>query len=220
MVFKLDDLKGKIQVVAYVAKTVPEAFKSRPILDLEVFAILTALYSLQRFISGVPVTLLTDSRVLFYLFSAKVGNSSVKIKRWCLKLLSDYPQVKLHFVRTTENLADFLTREGLPTGDLDKFNIKDVSIRDFHAELPKETFTLQEWIAFVEANPQYLTINNPEKLPNKAIVLSLSKGLDNVKDIVTPLEILQGKLSRAEIIKNQKKEYATIYGACLAGKDF
>ena len=220
MVFKLDDLKGKIQVVAYVAKTIPEAFKSRPILDLEVFAILTALYSLQRFISGVPVTLLTDSRVLFYLFSAKVGNSSVKIKRWCLKLLSDYPQVKLHFVRTTENLADFLTREGLPTGDLDKFNIKDVNIRDFHAELPKETFTLQEWIAFVEANPQYLTINNPEKLPNKAIVLSLSKGLDNVKDIVTPLEILQGKLSRAEIIKNQKKEYATIYGACLAGKDF
>ena len=61
--FKLDHLKGKIQVIAYVAKTVPETFKSRPILDLEVFAILTSLYSLQRFISGVKVQLLTDSRV-------------------------------------------------------------------------------------------------------------------------------------------------------------
>ena len=53
--FKLDQLKDKMQIIAYVAKTVPEAFKSRPILGLEVFAILTALYSLQRFISGVKV---------------------------------------------------------------------------------------------------------------------------------------------------------------------
>lgn len=114
--FRLDQLKNKLQIIAYVSKTIPEAFNSRPILDLEVFAILTALYSLHRFISGVPVTLLTDSRVLFYLFSAKIGNSSVKIRRWCLKLLGDYPQIKLQFVRTTENLADFLTREGLSRG--------------------------------------------------------------------------------------------------------
>ncbi len=111
------------QIIAYVSKTIPEAFKSRPIIDLEVFAILSTLYSLERFISGVPVQLLTDSRVLYYLFSSKVHNSSVKIKRWCLKLLSDYPQVKLHFVRTSENLADFLTREGLPPGDLERFNL-------------------------------------------------------------------------------------------------
>jgi hypothetical protein len=46
--FKLDHLKGKIQIIAYVSKTVPETFKSRPILDLETIALLTALYSLQR----------------------------------------------------------------------------------------------------------------------------------------------------------------------------
>jgi hypothetical protein len=46
--FKLDHLKGKIQIIAYVSKTVPETFKSCPILDLETFAILMALYSLQR----------------------------------------------------------------------------------------------------------------------------------------------------------------------------
>ncbi len=34
--------------MAYVAKTIPDAFLSRPILDLEVFAILTSLNSLQR----------------------------------------------------------------------------------------------------------------------------------------------------------------------------
>ncbi|MFO0000103.1 MAG: hypothetical protein ACK559_03155, partial [bacterium] len=65
VVFKLDSLKGKIQIIAYMAKSVPEAFKSRPIMDIECFAILVSLFSLQRFISGVKVTLLTDSRVLY-----------------------------------------------------------------------------------------------------------------------------------------------------------
>jgi hypothetical protein len=220
VVFKLDNLKDKIQIIAYVSKTIPEAFKSRPILDLEAFAILSSLYSLQRFISGVPVTLLTDSRVLFFLFSEKVANSSVKIKRWCLKLLGDYPLVKLHFVRTSENLADFLTREGLPEGDLPKFNIKNIEIKDFHAELPKHDFTLLEWINFVQQSPQYLTVNNPEKLPFKTLAMSIAHGLDNIKDVLTPLEILKEKLSRSEIIKNQKLEYGDIYTKCLAGKNF
>ena len=222
--FKLDHLKGKIQVIAYVAKTVPETFKSRPILDLEVFAILTSLYSLQRFISGVKVQLLTDSRVLFYLFSSKVGNSCVKIRRWCLKLISDYPLVTLHFVRTTENLADFLTREGLPPGDLDKFNIKNVQIQDFYKDLPKTEFSLIEWINFVENHPEYLTINSNKSTDSKselkAITLSISKGLENVKEVITPIEILKEKLSRSEIIRNQKQEFSNIYTQCLAAKDF
>ena len=40
MEFSIDSLKGKIQIVAYLAKSVPDQFKSRSILDLEVFAIL------------------------------------------------------------------------------------------------------------------------------------------------------------------------------------
>ena len=90
------------------------------------------------------IILFTDSQVLYYLFSPKIGNSSVKINRWCLKLISDYPNFTLHFIRTTENLADFLTQEGLPPGDLQKFNIKDISISDFSNELPKNEFTFLE----------------------------------------------------------------------------
>jgi hypothetical protein len=189
--FRLDSLKNKVQVIAYVSKTIPEAFKSRPILDLESFGLLNMLHSLQRFISGVKVTLLTDSRVLFYLFSSKVHNSSVKIKRWCLKLLSDYPQVRLHFVRTTENLADFLTREGLPPGDLERFNLKDLSIKDFYDELPKHDFTLPEWIDFVDHNQHYLTINNKDHLEPTSVTLSISKGIENISSIIRPLDILR-----------------------------
>lgn len=147
---------------------------------------MNSLFGMQRFISGVPVKLLTDSRVLFYLFSAKINNSSVKIKRWVLKLISDYPLVTLHFVRTSENLADFLTREGMLPGDSEKFQLKDIVIKDFYHELPKYDFTLKEWSNFVEAHPEYLMINNV-----KAVVLSLTRGISNLKESITPLQILQ-----------------------------
>jgi hypothetical protein len=127
-VLRLDQLKGKVQIISYSAKTVLEALKTRPILDLESYAVVVSLHSLQRFVSGVKVTLLTDSRVLFYLFSSTVHNSSVKIKRWCLKIIYDFPYVVLRFVRTTENLADFLTRQGMPAGDLGRVNIKEISV--------------------------------------------------------------------------------------------
>ena len=215
--FNLDSLKGKIEIVAYLSKTVPEGFKSRGILDLELFAVLTSLYSLSRYISGVPVKLLTDNKCLYYLFSEKVGNSSVKIRRWCLKLLSDHPNVTLHFVKTTENLSDFLTREGMPPGDLEKLNIKQVEVSDFYDNLPKATFTLAEWAQFCSDNPHYLTINTDTA---KHLALSINHGVSNVQDIVTPIEILRDRLSRSEIIKLQKQEFSDIYTACLASKNF
>jgi hypothetical protein len=218
--FQLASLSNKVQVIAYVSKTVPETFKSRAILDLEVFGLLTSLYSLQRFISGVNVTLLTDSRVLYYLFSRGVHNSSVKIKRWCLKILSDYPNINLHFIRTTENLADFLTKEGLPEGDLERFNLKDLTVRDFYNELPKLDFTLTEWVQFVSRNPDYLSVNNKAHLPTKAVTLSISKGLENVTAVTTPIDTLKNRLSREEIIKNQKHDFQQIYQECLKNKNF
>ena len=69
--FNIDSLKGKVQIIAYLAKSVPDQFKSRSILDLEAFAILTALHSLQKFISNQRTYLLTDSRVHYYLFFPK-----------------------------------------------------------------------------------------------------------------------------------------------------
>jgi hypothetical protein len=59
VVFKLDSLKRKIQVITYMEKSFPGAFKSHSIMDIKCFAILVSLYCLllQRFISGVKVTL-------------------------------------------------------------------------------------------------------------------------------------------------------------------
>ena len=162
-----------------------------------------------------PVTVLTDSRVLFYLFSSKVHNSSVKIRRWCLKLISDYPNVTLHFVKSGQNLADFLTRSGLPEGDLNKFNVKNVKISDFTT--PKPTYTVKEWIEFVEAHPHYLTVNEPEV---KKIVNVIHRGLENIESVTKPISILQSRLARSEFVKYQKKEFEDLYLNCLASDNF
>jgi hypothetical protein len=190
-----------VQIIAYLAKSVPEAFRSRSILDLEAFAILTALHSLQRYISNTKCHLLTDSRVLYYLFHQQVGDSSVKIRRWVLKLLSDYPLISLHFIRTTENLADYLTRQGLPKGDLDKLCLKDLKIKDFFCHLPKPDYTLSEWAQFCAENPHYLTVSAPTI---NSMTFAMDKGIQNITDITIPLEILKEKLSRENFITFQK----------------
>lgn len=233
--FNISSLKGKIQIIAYLAKSVPEAYKSRSILDLEALAILTALHSLQRYISNTKCYLLTDSRVLYYLFSQRIADSSTKIKRWVLKLLSDYPLVKLYFVNTNANLADYLTRQGLPTGDVEKLNLKHIEIKDMYKHLPKHEFTLAEWSKFCEDHPEYLTINQPSQVSTTVDTAinhiireelqpentsSYNIGLENIQDLTTPLTILKEKLERSNIIKAQKQELNEIYSNCLASDEF
>jgi Reverse transcriptase (RNA-dependent DNA polymerase)/RNase H-like domain found in reverse transcriptase/Integrase zinc binding domain len=238
--FNIDNLKGKVQIVAYLSKSVPKEFTSKPILDLEAMAILTALHSLQRYISNTRCYLLTDSRVLYYMFHQKIGESSTKIRRWVLKLISDYPQVTLHFIRTSANLADYLTRQGLPPGDLQKLNLKTVGVQDFYDILPKKEFSLTEWIKFCTDNPQYLTVNTPtvnlvnafentishieqsSKLDFKDPTYAMysSTGIKNISDLKEPIEILKERLSRANIIKQQKLEFKDIYEKCIASENF
>ncbi len=157
--FSLESIKGQVQIVAYLAKSVGEQFKSRPILDLEAFAILNALHSFNRYISNTKTILLTDSRVLYYLFHQRIGDSSIKIRRWVLKIICDFPFLMLHFISTHNNLADYLSRQGMLKGDLQKLCLKDVKIEEFVDKLPKLDFSLQEWTEYCTANPQYLTIS-------------------------------------------------------------
>ena len=204
--------------MAYLAKSCGQQFKNHAILDLESFAILTALASFNRYISGTKTILLTDSKVLFYMFNQRIGDSSVKIRRWVLKLIGDYPLLILHFVRTNQNLADYLSRQGMPRGDIEKLNLKDIQIEDFYDKLPKNEFTLKEWDTFCKENPQYLTVNNSPTIYQ--ITSAINKGIDNLKEVSSPIEILQEKLSRSNLIRAQKEEYAEIYNKCLNSENY
>ena len=153
-------------------------------------------------------------------------------------MIGDFENVKIRYVRTHENLSDFLTREGLPPGDIEKLNLKNTQILDFVDHLPKEEFTLKEWAQWCADNPQYLTVTDTKTVTDmlisqdktinyldeealvKSTVLAIQQGLANVTDIITPLDIIKQRLSRSEIIKEQKKEFENIYTSCLGGTDF
>jgi hypothetical protein len=68
-----------------------------------------------------------------------------------------------------KNLSDFLTREGLPPGDIEKLNLKNTQILDFVDHLPKEEFTLKEWAQYCADNPQYLTVTDTKTVTDMLI---------------------------------------------------
>jgi hypothetical protein len=135
-----------------------------------------------------------------------------------MKLIYDFPLLSLHFIRTSDNLADYLSRQGMPKGDLQRLSLKNIKIEDFYDMLPKRDFTLAEWDAFCQNNPEYLTVNDGPTVLQ--ISKALSAGIDNIRDVVTPLEILKAKFSRDIIIAEQKKQFSKIYIKCLGSKDF
>ena len=71
---------------------------------------------------------------------------------------------------------------------------------------------------FVIADPHRIQKIKVKKL--NAITLAISRGLENVQETLSPLEILKEKLSRANIIAAQKQEFLRIYEACLASPNF
>ena len=98
-----------------MAKTIPEGMQSRGILDVELVAILEGLHNFERYISNVPVTLLTDSKCLYYLFNQRIQNSCVKIRRWCYKMVGDFENVKIRYVRTHEKSKRFSNQRRITT---------------------------------------------------------------------------------------------------------
>ncbi len=56
---------------------------------------------------------------------------------------------------------DLLTTEGIPPGVCEKFNLKDITIANFHHDFPKLEFTLSEWIDYVDSHPEHLMVNAP-----------------------------------------------------------
>ncbi len=64
----------KIEIIAYCSKTIPDTMLHAGILTQELVAILFALKSLNRFLSSADVTLLTDSKCLYYLFNGQFKN--------------------------------------------------------------------------------------------------------------------------------------------------
>ena len=142
--------------------------------------------------------------------------TSTKLARWCHKLTSDYPNLKLRFISTSKNVSDFLTRSfDVHKKDLTRLPIKCFSTHDLDKHIDHEkTFTLSEWKIFVQNNENLIKIIDP---PTRvSTVLSLSKTAHNLSKLIDPVKTLTNRLQHENIAIQQKKEFTEIINKCIA----
>ena len=94
--FEFDDalLNHKYKIVYYDSKIIPSDQRGKTILEHEATALLHALKKYQQYIKGVQTYVVIDNRSLYYLFSPAINQSHVKVSRFHVKLVTDYPTVK------------------------------------------------------------------------------------------------------------------------------
>ena len=217
--FDLSKLKNKFEIVAYHSRSLPQSTRGKAILDHELYAILSSVESMKKYIGGSEVVLLTDSKPLYFLFHKDVHRSNVRLYRWSLKLRVENPNLQLEYIPSAQNLADFLSKryDVLP-GDLPRVSLKNLDVEDLSTFIPPhKVFTVSEWAQWVQENPQYL-----KELSNKtkATISSLSVMAKNIEKHVKPLSAMEKRMSYDQIQLEQRKELTEMYERCLTAKDF
>ena len=160
---------GSFEVIFYYSKTIPESYKNAKIFDLELFALLSSLEAVKKVVGQDELLCLVDNRALYWLYHADVAASFSKLCRWGAKIKESFPALKLHFVSSSRNISDFLSRQL----QVSKSDFKQVKLPNYVNSLlddhipENKIFTLAEWIEWVSANPQFLEYITPPKLQNK-----------------------------------------------------
>ena len=219
--YDLTQLKNKFQIVAFHSKGLPETKRGRGILDHELFSILNSLDAMRRYIGSSDVTLLTDSKPLYLIFNQDIHRSSTRLFRWSLKLRVDWSGLKIQYIPSNSNLADFLSKKfNVLPGDLPRLDLKQVDVNDLSNYLPKDKiWTVDEWATWVANNPGHLRIISEGK-STKLLASSLTKVTKNLEKHMSPLKVLEERISHDKIQQSQKIHLKQLYENCLSSKDF
>ena len=217
--FSLEDLQDTLQIVTFWSKAISPKDYHKDIALKELYCIVAALAALKPLIGQSDLLLLTDSRPLFLLYSNPVSQSSSKLCRWGLKISSEYHNLKMRFISTKNNIADFLTRDynAKPT-DIIRLPLKELKIENLDNLIdPNKEFTIEEWKQFVNDNQKLLII--PEQPSNQVSVSSLTTIENSMKNVLDPLEHLHKRMSYENIIKEQEKEFKSILNFLVTQPD-
>ena len=152
--------------------------------------------------------LLTDSKALFLLYANPLHSSSTKIARWSDKLYSQYPNLKLRFLNTKLNIADYLSRNfAINTEDIPRIPLKNYVLPELekHLDFEKE-FTIPEWKEFVNKNLHLLKVVSTQ--PNNRTVYPLIKLFRILTNYWNPLMQLKN-VFRLKILQSNKRNNLT-----------
>ena len=169
--FDLCTLRGSFEICGYFTKKLSPSFYNLHILELESIALILALSSFQKLIGSSELLVISDSLCLYYLMNRTTQASSEKLQRWVSKIYAMFPQLKIAFVKSNQNLSDLLTRQ---------FNVKGSHLRltglerlscdvdkRLLDELANKTFSLDEFQKFCHDHPEFLKL--PESAKHKRI---------------------------------------------------
>ena len=215
-VYKLRDHIGTFEICSYISKTMSKNYSHLHILDRELTALLFVLKSFSKLIGNSETILVTDCRPLFYLFSNCVLDNSTKLSRWNYSIFEEYPNIKLRFIKSEDNIADFMTRNFSLQKPLPKIPLPKYVSSELADNIPDKTFSLDEWKDFVNQNQQYLLDLKKE---NTAAVNVLKSQNDMVKLILNPLETLQDLFNITNIKQKQNIEFKDIHDKCLTAQN-
>ena len=213
--YDISQHKGNFEIIGYHSRNLPTCKKGYPILQHELYALLSSLEYYRKYIGTTPCKILTDSKALYLLFHQEVHMSNVKMLRWSMKLKSDFPNIKLHFVPSHLNISDFLSKKfNVPAGDIPKITLAYENVsNDLIETVGDKIFSLDEWAKFVTENPQHLK-------QKELSVRSLQTMTNNLDRHLKPLKILLSRMENIAIQTEQKIEFDSIYKDCLLEPDF
>ena len=110
LIFDQSSMRGRFEICAYYSHTLPKSMKSVHILEKEALGILMSLEHFEKLIGSTECLLICDSKSLYYIFSSEIQQSSDKIQRWSTKIMTKFPNLKICFCKSQQNLADLFTR--------------------------------------------------------------------------------------------------------------
>ena len=158
--YSLEKHTGSFEVILYHSKRIPDQYKSSKIFDLELFALMGSLAAVKKLVGYDELLVLTDNKTLYFLFHNTVIESSTKLERWGKKIIEEHGNMKLKFINSVSNPADYLSRQHQVTKpEFSRVGLPlyvDKLLDDY---IPKDAiFTIQEWKEWVAKNPQFLKV--------------------------------------------------------------
>lgn len=167
---KNDNTAKDIKIVGQFSKTIPTADIHNTIYIKEAMGMLYALDYFKTEITTSPLCLLcTDFRVSYYLFNSTVQNSQKKKTiRWSLKLILDFPNVRVMNISGKNNISDYLSRLGLSKSTFFSRTLTPLRInKDVTKSLP-EILSWENIMDFCEKNPNLIEFSE-QKLSKEII---------------------------------------------------
>ena len=158
---RVHDFQDRIQIVGFYSKSIPQGTNLLDIAQIEALGLLFTLDHYRPYIKMSKLTLITDNLVFFSILSKKVLDCSSLMARYALKILVSYPQCRIRHILTSNNLADFLTREN----KIDKNTLMRLPLSAFTVDNElsrkidqKKEYTFLEMRDFCDQNQQFIQV--------------------------------------------------------------